>query len=57
MEHTGEFEQWLNQCIGDSKKKLGMTDKTLAYILLREGTNYYLRTICNDELRDTKEHN
>jgi hypothetical protein len=57
MENAEKFERWLFQCIEDSKKKLGMTDRTLAYILLREGTHYYFRTICNDEPRDAKEHN
>jgi len=57
LEHSEEFEEWLNRLLKDSKQKLNMSDKTLAYILLREGLNYYLRTICNDELRDAKEHN
>ena len=48
MERAEEFERWLSQCIEDSKKQLGMTDKTLAYILLREGTNYYLKQIARE---------
>jgi len=50
MERAEEFERWLSCCIDDSKRKLEMTDRTLAYILLREGLNYYLRTICKDEM-------
>ena len=57
MENTKQFESWLFRLLKDSEQKLNMSDKTIAYILLREGTNYYLRTICQDELRDAKEHN
>ena len=57
MEDAEEFESWLFPLVSDAKRKLCMSDKTIAYILLREGTKYYLRTICNDELRDAKEHN
>ena len=57
MENTEEFETWLFRLIHDAKMKLNMSDRTLAYILLREGLNYYLKDICNDELRATKEHN
>ena len=57
MENSEEFESWLFRLIMDAKRKLNMTDKTLAYILLREGTNYYLRQIVEDGIRDSKEHN
>ncbi len=57
MENTEEFEAWLFRLIHDAKMKLGMSDRTIAYILLREGTNYYLKDIANDELRAAKEHN
>ena len=57
MENTEEFESWLFRLIHDAKMKLNVGDKTIAYILLREATNYYLKDICNDELRDAKEHN
>ena len=57
MENTEEFEAWLFRLIHDSKMKLSMSDRTIAYILLREGTNYYLKDISNDELRAAKEHN
>jgi hypothetical protein len=56
MENTEEFEAWLFRLIHDAKMKLSMSDRTIAYILLREGTNYYLKDICNDELRNSKEH-
>jgi len=57
LEHTEEFEEWLNRLLKDSKQKLDISDKTIAYILLHEGLNYYLKDIANDELRATKEHN
>jgi len=57
MEHAEEFTEWLYRLLKDSKQKLNMSDRTIAYILLREGLSYYLRDICNDELRTAKEHN
>ena len=59
MENTEEFESWLFRLINDAKLKLGLSDCTIAYILLREGTNYYLKQLVGEELgiRDTKEHN
>ncbi len=54
---TEEFTEWLYRLLKDSKQKLNMSDRTIAYILLREGTNFYLKDICNDELRAAKEHN
>jgi hypothetical protein len=57
MEQTEEFESWLFRLIHDAKMSLGMKDSTIAYILLREGINYYLKDIVNDELRAAKEHN
>ena len=57
MENSEEFESWLFKLIHDAKMKLCLSDKSIAYILLREGTKYYLKDICNDELRDIKEHN
>lgn len=42
----------------DAKDKLHMTDKILAYVLLREGTKYYLKQIAGEEIgvRATEEH-
>ena len=57
LEHAEEFEEWLNRLLKDSKQKLNMSDRTIAYILLREGLNYYLKDIANNELRAAKEHN
>ncbi len=57
MENTEEFESWLFRLLNDAKLKLNISNKTIAYILLREGLNYYLKDISKDELRDTKKHN
>ena len=57
MEDAEEFESGLFRLIHDAKMKLNMSDKMIAYVLLREGTNYYFKDIANDELRDAKEHN
>ncbi len=57
MENLEEFESWLFCLIHDAKMKLNMSDKTIAYILLREGTNYYLKDICKNGIRAAKEYN
>ncbi len=57
MENTEEFESWLFRLIMDAKRKLGISDRTIAYILLREGLNYYLRQIAEDGIRDVTEYN
>lgn len=57
MGNTEEFESWLFRLLLDAKRKLGLTDKTLAYILLREGVNYYLKGLIEDGIRDSKKHN
>ena len=56
MENIEEFEGWLFRLIHDAKMKLNMSDRTIAYILLREGTVYYFKDICNDELRNATKH-
>ena len=56
MENPEELEAWLFRLLHDAKTKLNMSDRTIAYILLREGTNYYFRDIMKDELRDSKEY-
>ncbi len=45
MENADEFERWLSNLLKDAQSKLCMTDATLAYFLLREGLNYYLKSI------------
>ena len=57
MENTEELESWLFRLLLDAKRKLNMSDRTIAYILLREGTNYYLKQLVEDGIRDSKEHN
>ena len=58
MEQTEEFESALLKLLLEAKRRLGVSDKTIAYILLREGTKYYLRQINGEEsgIRSTKEH-
>ncbi len=54
MEDTTEFESWLFRLIHDAKLKLGISDRTMAYILLREGLNFYLKQIIGEELDKVK---
>lgn len=35
--------------LADAEKKLEMTDATIAYILLKEGTNYYFKAITKNK--------
>ena len=57
VENTEEFESWLFKLIHDAKMKLCLSDKTIAYILLREGTNYYFKDIAGRELGDNYGNN
>ena len=58
MENAKEFEVWLANMLRDAKTKLSMTDKTIAYLLLREGMKYYLLQIIGEEIefRESKGH-
>ena len=47
VEKVDEFECWLYRMLQDAKEKLNMTDGTIAWILLREGTAYYFKTLGN----------
>ena len=50
IENIVEFERWLDKMLRDAKEKLNMTDETIAWILLREGTACYFRTIGRREI-------
>jgi len=45
VENVVEFESWMDNMLKDAKEKLNMTNETIAWILLREGTSYYAKTI------------
>ena len=45
IENITEFQKWMYQMLKDSKEKLGLTDETLAELLLKEGIKYYHRSI------------
>jgi len=47
IENIVEFENWLDKMLRDAKEKLNMTDGTIAWILLKEGTAYYFKTLRN----------
>ena len=49
MENVAEFERWLEKMLCDAKKQLAMSDEMITYILLREGANYYLKTLAKRE--------
>jgi len=50
MENAVEFRVWLDRMLSDAKKQLDMSDESIAYILLAEGNNYFLRVISKREL-------
>lgn len=56
MENVAEFQRWLSQMLKDSKEKLGMTDETLADLLLREGLRYYTKVKVKCETCSFKYH-
>ena len=56
MENVVEFESWLDKMLRDAKEKLNMTDGTIAWILLREGTAYYFKTLGHAPEKPKKGH-
>jgi len=47
LEDIDSFENDLNELLDKAKREYNITDATLAWVLLREGTNYYFKTICH----------
>jgi hypothetical protein len=45
VENIGEFDKRLDKVIEDGRKELGMTDETIAYVLLNEGMKHYFKTL------------
>lgn len=45
MENADEFERWLERMLHDAREKLAVTDETIAWVLLREGTAAYFRSM------------
>ena len=56
IENITEFESWLDKMLKDAKEKLNMTDATIAWILLREGTAYYFKTFGTAPEKPEKGH-
>ena len=54
VENVSEFQRWLDQMLRDAKDKLNMTDETIVWILLKEATSYYFRTLGKHENRVNK---
>lgn len=54
MENTEEFESWLLRMLVDAKRKLLLNDATIAYVLLKRGTEYYLKQLAEDDKWDLK---
>lgn len=48
MENTEGFEEKLYKLLKEARAE-GMSDATIAYVLLREGNAYYFRDICQRE--------
>jgi len=45
MENIAEFEIWLARMLSDAKRDLKMTDSAIAFILFREATAHYFKTL------------
>ena len=56
MENVVEFQNWLDKMLKDAKEKLNMTNGTIAWILLREGTAYYFKTLEHGSEKPEKGH-
>jgi hypothetical protein len=53
MENYITFDKWLEETIKAGQEKLEVKDSTLAYILMQKGLNYYLKSICRQNLKET----
>ena len=51
IENVSEFQRWFDRMIKDAKEQLNMTDETIVWILLKEATSYYFRTLCKNDLK------
>ena len=56
MENVVEFQSWLDKMLKDAKEKLNMTDRTITWILLREATAYYYKTLGHAPEKPKKGH-
>ena len=45
VENIIEFERWLAQMVKDAKEKLALDDETITWILLKEGTARYFKSL------------
>lgn len=45
MEDVKEFRRRLEKLLKDAGKRLALSDETIAYILLQQGTAYYFKTL------------
>ncbi len=45
IENIEEFQKWFYALLNDSKQKLGMSDRTIAYILVTEGMKYFMKVV------------
>lgn len=52
MEQVQEFEDLIDKTIHEAEVHLHISNRTMAYVLLREGLNHYLKSIYDEE----KEH-
>ena len=56
VENVIEFQVWLDRMLKDAKEKLNMTDETIAWVLLKEGTAYYFKTLRHAPEKPKKRH-
>jgi len=54
VENVSEFQRWLDKMLKDAREKLNMTDETITWILLREATASYFRTLGKQEINLNK---
>ena len=56
VENVIEFQVWLDRMLKDATEKLSMTDETIAWVLLKEGTAYYFKTLRYAPEKPLKRH-
>ncbi len=54
IENIEELDRWIEQMSLDAKKKLGVSDETLALVLMRHSLDYYVRSVAQRALNNSE---
>ena len=54
MQNIDEFHQWIDSMPRDAKKKLGVDDTTIAFVLMSYALDQYIRDITRRQIDSKK---